>query len=87
MKITWVNIHSAGKSGVGYNWVQLRLLGVGWPPPKGWLSRLIGVECPDETWELVLKLRGVRTKEERRIILDKYGVDMAKLAQGKMLIP
>lgn len=28
---------------------QLGLLGIGWPPPKGWKEQVIGSEIPDQT--------------------------------------
>lgn len=67
-------IHSAGSQGMGFNRVQLQLLGVSWPPQRGWLVRLVGTEVDDETWETVVRLRGVRRKSERLSVLrdNKY---------------
>jgi hypothetical protein len=65
MKLTREIIHGAGTLGMGFNRHQLGLLGVKWPPKKGWLSGLIGTEIPDETWEKVMRLKSVRRKAER----------------------
>lgn len=76
-------LHSASTSdsGHGFNWTQLKLLGVSWPPHKGWLSALVGQEVNDRTWELVMRLRYARTKPERQLILRRYGLDIRTLSQ------
>lgn len=65
MKLTREIIHSAGTLGMGFNRHQLALLGVKWPPKKGWLSRLVGTEVSDDVWEKVMRLKSVRRKHER----------------------
>lgn len=68
MKLTHQIIHSAGTGGIGFNFHQLRVLGIPWPPKQGWLSSLIGREIPDDQWNLVLSLKGKRRAERRRIL-------------------
>lgn len=68
MKLTHQLIHSAGTGGIGFNFHQLRVLGIPWPPAKGWLSSLIGREIPDDQWNLVLSLKGKRRADRRRIL-------------------
>jgi hypothetical protein len=59
MKLTYQTLHSAGSyGGKGFNAKQLALLGVEWPPQKGWLLRLVGSEVPDSIWEQVIALKG-----------------------------
>lgn len=50
-------IHSAGRSGVGFNRKQLCSIGVAWPPKKGWLSKLIGTSVPSDAWNTFVSLR------------------------------
>jgi len=70
MKLTYELLHSAGSyGGNGFNRPQLELLGVAWPPRKGWLRGLAGTEIDDAKWEKVLALSGVRKKQERIEIL------------------
>jgi len=83
MKLTFDNLHSAGRGGVGFNWHQLRVLGVGWPPPRGWLQNLIGTEIDDRKWEVVMALKGV-PKKVRNQILSKYGVSRREFACSKL---
>ncbi len=71
MKLTYEVIHSAGTSECGFNSHQLELMGVNYPPPRGWLTRLIGKEIEDWKWELILELKGPRPKRERDAILKR----------------
>ena len=52
IKLTRVLIHSASshRSGNGFNKKQLALLGITWPPKKGWLSELVGKQIDHETF-------------------------------------
>lgn len=68
MKLTQQIIHSAGTSGMGFNFHQLYVLGVKWPPKHGWLQGLVGREVSDEVWNLVLSLKGKRRAERREIL-------------------
>lgn len=74
MILTRAILHGAGTAGVGFNRSQLQVLGVSWPPRKGWLGQLVGAEVSDETWQTVLKLRGVRRRVERLQVMrdNKY---------------
>ena len=68
MKLTQQIIHSAGTSGIGFNFHQLYVLGVKWPPKHGWIQELVGREVSDEVWNLVLSLKGKRRGERREIL-------------------
>ncbi len=64
MKLTRENLHPKGFVHQGYNRMQLAALGVKWPPEKGWLSKLVGTEIPDEQYQRFLSL-GTMTRKER----------------------
>jgi hypothetical protein len=81
MKMTHEVIHSCSSDRGGWNWCQLKLLGVSWPPHPGWLSKLIGAEVPNRTWELILRLRNCESKPERARVLDAYGLSIKTLSQ------
>lgn len=68
MKLTAQLIHSAGTNGIGFNFHQLYVLGVNWPPERGWIESVVGREVTSEVWELVLKLKGKRRGERREIL-------------------
>lgn len=87
MKLTREIIHGAGSSKCGFNSYQLRLLGVGYPPAKGWLYDLIGTEVSDRTWELVVRLKARGYPEARKALLKLYGVDPVKLFQSPIRGP
>lgn len=70
MKITEQNIHSVGTNGIGFNFHQLYVLGVKWPPSKGWIRELVGKEISDYAWELVVKLKDKGRNERREILKD-----------------
>lgn len=63
-------LHSAGTDGDGFNRAQLELLGIKWPPSKGWLNNLIGTYIADETWNKVMALKGVNKRVDRKLILN-----------------
>lgn len=50
-------IHQLGTKGAGFTYAQLRLLGVETPPPKGWLSDLVGTRISEDTYNACLALR------------------------------
>ena len=61
MRITREFMFSCSTNGHGgWNKDQLALLGVNWPPEKGWLGRLIGTEVHDEIARQVRALTGHR---------------------------
>lgn len=57
MILTREAIHAAASQGGGWSRAQLSLLGVSWPPQRGWLSRLIGTAIPDGTYAQFLALK------------------------------
>lgn len=42
----------------GFTRAQLNLLGVGWPPVRGWKTSLIGAEITGELYEKILTAKG-----------------------------
>lgn len=69
IRLTREILHSASTNNCGFNREQLYLLGVDWPPVKGWLSGLIGRQVSDETWQMVVKLKGVRNRKQRAFLM------------------
>ncbi len=63
------------------NSYQFRLLGIVWPPRHGWIESLVGREIDLNLWRAVLDLKGVKTKQERQRILQKYGLNARTLFQ------
>ena len=64
MKIT-VEFLAAGARSVGaYTKQQLALLGIDWPPAKGWKANVIGLEISDEAGEEFIRL-GTQPKTEK----------------------
>lgn len=55
----------AGSNGPG-GWCakQLAVLGVEWPPPRGWKSDLIGNQIPQGIYEKFLRLRRIDRQEK-----------------------
>jgi hypothetical protein len=54
------NIKAGGQpNGLGHSWnaEQIAILGIKWPPRKGWIVDLIGKEIPDESYERFLAAR------------------------------
>ncbi len=51
IELTWENIHAAARSGCGFTRAQLAVLGIQWPPRKGWVVNLIGKEITDAQYE------------------------------------
>ncbi len=68
MKLTWELLHSAGTSGVGFNFQQLHLLGVPWPPKKGWLVDLVGTDISEEVWATVVDLKGKSHNGRKKVL-------------------
>lgn len=67
MKLTRENLHPKGFVHQGYNRDQLAVLGVSWPARKGWLSKLVGTEIPDERYELFLTLGDLPRKDRIKL--------------------
>jgi hypothetical protein len=62
IRLTHENLHALATAGCGFNRAQLAILGVEWPPIKGWLSGLIGCEIPAEAYDRAMALRGLKRK-------------------------
>lgn len=74
--LTAEKIEAAGNSGIGFTAKQLAVLGVRWPPSKGWKSSLIGTQVPQERYEKFLSLR--KKRKER-----KPGSDTSHMEMGR----
>ena len=57
-KITDELLESGRSESGGWSRAQLHLIGVAWPPPKGWKRTAIGREVPDEVAAEFVSLRG-----------------------------
>lgn len=55
---------------VALNRHQFGLLGINWPPKRGWIGRLIDKEITDDTYQLLVDLKGTRQKERAQILND-----------------
>ncbi len=66
MTLTFEMIHSVKSGSGGWNKTQLALLGVDWPPPKGWIEKLIGKEIDQTTFDRLSSLRGKTMKQRKR---------------------
>lgn len=67
IRLTRENLHqlSGSPSGDGFTKKQLELLGFPWPPPKGWLTSLIGTEIERELYDRVaVAISAKRLKEK-----------------------
>lgn len=65
MKLTRELLHP--KNHCGHTRKQLELLGVSWPPEKGWLTRLIGTEIPAARYAQFVALSRAGKRREPRI--------------------
>lgn len=54
----------------GWNKEQLAVLGVGNPPRKGWMGKLVGREIPDSDYELFLSLQNKKNNYHPKASLD-----------------
>lgn len=48
VRLTREFIHAAKSDAGGWNRKQLKVVGIDWPPRKGWIQRLEGVEISEE---------------------------------------
>jgi hypothetical protein len=67
MKLTWDNIHAAGTRGCGFTRAQLAVVGIRWPPPKGWLRKLIGKEITSEQYEAFKDARNTYVNRKGKV--------------------
>jgi hypothetical protein len=56
---------SSGKNGA-WNKDQLEILGVKWPPKRGWKRKVIGKVILDKDAQRFLELTGLRKSERRK---------------------
>lgn len=65
MKITeaWLKEHAV-YSGMGHTWTraQIESLGIAYPPKRGWVGRLCGVEISDDMANRFIESKNVLTK-------------------------
>jgi len=66
MKITkeFLNEHKT-KNGA-YTRKQFQVLGIGWPPGKGWERQIIGKELTIEEAELFEKAKNIKVENKRK---------------------
>jgi len=69
MILTNEMLKAAASNNCGFNKTQLQLLGVSWPPVKGWLRNLEGTYLDDAKWHQVMALSGVKPTTKRKEIL------------------
>lgn len=67
MTLTSKNLHSIATAGSGFNGAQLSILGVT-DMSRGWLQKLIGREIPDETFDLLMSLKGLKPKDQKKLV-------------------
>lgn len=67
MKLTREFIDQGKSARGGWNRKQLALLGIPWPPPRGWPKKLEGKELSDEDAAKFLELTG-KTKATTRVL-------------------
>lgn len=80
MRLTYELIEKLGT----LNSYQLRLLGIGWPPKRGWIHRLVGKWITEEVFQMLVELRGPRKKVERIEILRRHGLSARTLFQKRI---
>jgi hypothetical protein len=51
MKLTSSLIHAGSTEAGGFTKAQLAVLGIDWPPNKGWLKGLVGKEIPPADYD------------------------------------
>lgn len=64
MKLTRESIEAGKTDNGGWTGEQMRVLGVEWPPTKGWTHRLIGKEVSEEVYATFLDLRLSRVRRK-----------------------
>lgn len=58
MEVSSEFLAAGARAAGGYTRQQLQLLGLNWPPPKGWKKLVMGLVIPDESAEEFLRLSG-----------------------------
>jgi ribonuclease HI len=74
IRLTRENLHqlSGSPSQDGFTKKQLALLGFPWPPPKGWLTNLIGTEIDRALYDrvgLAISAKRLKEKSQARLVL------------------
>lgn len=64
--LTRENLRGIASGGGGFTREQLGILGVSWPPAKGWLSQRVGTTMPAATYARLLLLKGIGKKERKQ---------------------
>jgi hypothetical protein len=57
VKLTHTHIEQAKSASGGWTKEQLRLIGVSWPPAKGWRLQVVGRELPVDSIDAFLRGR------------------------------
>lgn len=70
MKLTRQLIDQGKSARGGWNAKQLAVLGIAWPPLKGWPARLEGQEISDEQYQQFLQAGGQNVSQDFRHIRD-----------------
>ncbi|CAB3743596.1 hypothetical protein [Achromobacter kerstersii] len=70
----------------GYNKRQLMLLGVGWPPKRGWKYDLFGLEIPNEVARVFEAASG-RDAPCERTSTGQSGADGARVDRAAEQVP
>ena len=65
VKLTNDLLEDGASSRMGYNYDQLKILGVNTPLTHGWKNIIIGKIIHEDTYSLYLKLKGLKPKERK----------------------
>lgn len=68
MILTHEMLQDAKTPAGGYNKAQLAILGIEWPPKKGWPRKLVGKEVSEELWSQFVALSEKHHKRNPEII-------------------
>jgi len=60
----YLNKHKTNKG--AYTRKQFQILGIGWPPGKGWERQIIGKELTIEEAELFEKAKNIKVENRRK---------------------
>ena len=60
--ITLEMIADAKTKAGGYTRAQLKVLGIDWPPPKGWAKALVGQDIEESLYQQFMDARSVTSK-------------------------
>lgn len=57
MKLTYQNIMALQSLNRGWNHKVLELIGVSWPPQRGWIKKITGTEIEESTYNQAFELK------------------------------